>query len=55
MIPVGIATIPIPEIDIITVHIFPIIVIGCTSPYQIVVRVIVDHQKALGILPKASG
>ena len=44
MIPVGIATIPIPEIDIITVHIFPIIVIGYTSPYPTVLSVTTDHQ-----------
>tara|TARA_Y100000992_G_C20859658_1_gene302107 strand:+ start:212 stop:514 length:303 start_codon:yes stop_codon:yes gene_type:complete len=45
IIPVGIATIPIPLIEITTVAIFPRIVIGYTSPYPIVVKVIVAYQK----------
>ena len=55
MIPVGIATTPIPTKEIIEAKIFPPTVIGITSPYPTVASETVAHQIEAVILENTSG
>ena len=55
IIPVGTATIPIPNIAIIALKILPTVVIGYISPYPTMVRVAIDHHKPENAFSNLSG